>query len=106
MTNITLKRENGYIVSFEVKGHSGFAPEGEDIVCASISSVVWTVINGLENVLGLGVSYKAEDGYVSCKLPPLSENERKMADVLLESMSRFFDDLEENYGRFISKTEV
>jgi len=106
MTNITLKRENGYIVSFEAKGHSGYACEGEDIVCASISSVVWTVINGLENVLGLKVSYKMEDGYVKCQIPSLSESERKMADVLLESMSRFFDDLEKNYGKFISKTEV
>ena len=32
MTTVTFHTEGSRIVSFEVQGHSGYAPEGEDIV--------------------------------------------------------------------------
>ena len=38
MTTVTFQTEGSRIVGFEVKGHSGYAPEGEDIVCAAGSS--------------------------------------------------------------------
>ena len=34
MTTVTFCSEGSRIVGFEVKGHSGYAPQGEDIVCA------------------------------------------------------------------------
>ena len=42
MTTVTFQTEGSRIVGFEVKGHSGYAPEGEDIVCAAITSAVST----------------------------------------------------------------
>ena len=38
MTNIQIQKQNGSIIGFIVSGHSGYAEEGADIVCASISS--------------------------------------------------------------------
>ncbi len=106
MTEILVKRKNGSIVGFEVSGHSGFACEGEDIVCASISSVTWCTINGLLNVLGLDVGYEESDAYIKCTLPHLDEEERERADILLESMIMFFDELQMKYPDFVLKTEV
>ena len=40
MTTVTFQTEGSRIVGFEVKGHSGYAPEGEDIVCAAVTSAV------------------------------------------------------------------
>ena len=37
MTTVTFHTEGSRIVSFEVQGHSGYAPEGEDIVCAAVT---------------------------------------------------------------------
>ena len=39
MTKVEFIYEKGKIVSFTACGHSGYAPEGEDIVCASISAI-------------------------------------------------------------------
>lgn len=106
MTNIEFRRKNGSITSFTVQGHSGYSHEGEDIVCASVSATIWMTVNGLENVLGLPVSYTERDGFVECSIPPLLCEERKKADVLLESLSDFFDNLIKQYGKFVTKTEV
>ena len=39
MTTITFRTEGDRIVGFDSQGHSGYAEEGEDIVCAAISSI-------------------------------------------------------------------
>ena len=33
-----------------VKGHAGFADAGKDIVCASVSSIIYTTVNGIFNI--------------------------------------------------------
>lgn len=33
-----------------ISGHAGYKYAGEDIVCASVSSIVYTTINGILNV--------------------------------------------------------
>lgn len=106
MTRITIKKENGSIVSFEISGHTGYAEEGCDIVCASVSSVVWCAVNGLLNVLHIPCEYVENEGFVSVKIPPLPEEDRKKADIILDSMSLFFDELTSQYGSYITKTEV
>ena len=40
MTTVRLIKNGGNIVGFDVSGHSGYADEGSDIVCAAVSSVV------------------------------------------------------------------
>lgn len=106
MTKITIKKENGSIVSFEISGHTGYADEGSDIVCASLSSVVWCTVNGLINVLHIPCEYSERDGHLSVKIPNLPENTRKEADFLLKSMDLFFDELISQYGSYITKSEV
>ena len=107
MTEITVRRnEKGSITRFTVKGHSGYAEAGEDIVCAAVSSVTWSTANGLENILSIPITYTEEDGYADCILPDLTPAQREKADVLLESMDAFFEELSRVHRGFISKTEV
>ena len=40
MTTATFFSEGSRIVGFEIKGHTGHAPAGEDIVCAAVTSAV------------------------------------------------------------------
>jgi len=40
-------------LSIEVKGHSGYAPEGEDIVCAAVSTLMYALHLGLKEIIGL-----------------------------------------------------
>ena len=50
MTSIKIVKSKSYgYLSFEVKGHSGYANSGADIVCAAVSSVTELAINILES---------------------------------------------------------
>lgn len=106
MTEIQVVRDDKSICSFTVKGHSGYGEECYDIVCASVSAVVWDTINGLLEVVGIPANYEMQDGYVACDIPDLSPKQRKQADVLLESMVLFLKSLEEQYGEYVMLTEV
>ncbi len=37
---------DGDALTLTVRGHAGYAPIGEDIVCAGVSTLVYTLING------------------------------------------------------------
>ena len=40
MTTVTFLTEEARIIGFDAIGHSGYAEEGEDIVCAAVTSAV------------------------------------------------------------------
>ena len=48
MTSIRFSRDkSGRLSGFTVVGHTGYAPEGEDIVCAGVSALSQTAVNAL-----------------------------------------------------------
>ena len=52
----------GNITKFECGGHSGYAETGSDIVCASVTSAIYSAMNGIENVLHINIGYEQSDG--------------------------------------------
>lgn len=37
-------------MTIDVKGHAGYAPHGQDIVCAAVSAILQTAVLGLESI--------------------------------------------------------
>lgn len=108
MTKVKVTRVDGRIKSVESVGHSGFGREGEDIVCAALSSVIQTALMGLLQVVGINVDYRtdADMGYLKMTLPDgLSESVQHDADIILSTMLCGVSDLEEGYSDYI-KLEV
>ncbi len=91
------------ISGFKVCGHSGYAVEGEDIVCASVSSTVWMTVNGLENVVGAKVTYNVADADVTLKVENESIDE---AQDLLRSFKEFLCNLSIEYEDYLTVKEV
>ena len=103
MTKISIYRKNDSIIKYVVDGHSGFAKSGEDIVCSAISTVAYTTINGITDVLGISVGYEVRDAYIECIVPEdLSDSEREKVDILLDTMYLSFVNLEEQYKEYIT----
>jgi uncharacterized protein YsxB (DUF464 family) len=49
MTKVTFYQNSGKeCIGFVVENHAGYAPEGEDIVCAAISALTINTINSIE----------------------------------------------------------
>ena len=53
MTRITLFRSRSHAIGFEAEGHTGYAEEGSDIVCAAVSALTQGAVIGLKEVIGL-----------------------------------------------------
>lgn len=103
MTKIIINRKDNHIVKVECTGHTGYAEEGEDIVCAALSSIVQTALLGLMQVAGINAEYSRsiEEGYLSISLPDLNETMRHDADIILETMLVGVGDLYLSYSDYI-----
>ena len=106
MTKVEFFDRDDRISGFSVSGHSGYAEEGSDIVCAAISSVLWCILGGLEGLLGDKIKITQNEADVTFKIENLSDDEREKAELLLSSMDNFFTELCGQYSQFISKSEV
>jgi uncharacterized protein YsxB (DUF464 family) len=109
MTTVTFSSQGSRITGFEVKGHSGYAPEGEDIVCAAITSAVRLTECAVNDVLGLEASVKVreKDASITLKLPNgLGQTNESTCQTLLAALMVHFVQLAEEYPDNISVLEV
>jgi len=109
MTTVTFHSEGRRLTGFEVKGHSGYAPEGEDIVCAAVTSAVRLTECAVNDVLGLEAPVKAreQDAFLSLKLPNgLGQTNESTCQTLLAALMVYFVRLAEEYPEHITVLEV
>ena len=109
MTTVSFHMEGDRISGFEVKGHSGYAPEGEDIVCAAVTSAVRLVECAVNDVLGLEASVRVreKDASITLKLPGgLSQTNESTCQTLLAALMVHMVQLHEEYPDNLSVLEV
>ena len=109
MTTVSFHLEGSRIVGFDVKGHSGFAQEGEDIVCAAVTSAVRLCECAINDVLGLEASVKVrqKDASISLKLPAsLGQTNESTCQTLLTALMVYLTELHEEYPENRSVLEV
>jgi len=80
-----------------IKGHSGYAEEGFDIVCASVSSISITTVNALLSIDEDCIEYEENDGYLNIKIKKHNET----IDKLIDNMVNLFRELEKDYKKYI-----
>ena len=102
MTRITLFRSRSHAIGFEAEGHTGYAEEGSDIVCAAVSALTQGAVIGLKEVIGLEIA----DGYMYCMLPKkISAAQQHDAELILNTMAASIASLAETNGDYIKLTD-
>lgn len=104
MTIIKIFRRGGDIVEVEIKGHTGYAKAGRDIVCSAVSTLAQGALLGLAEVAGVKTeSTKGEEiGYLNFRLAEEIKGEKRIkAQAILETMYLGLKDLEKSYPRHI-----
>ena len=61
MTKVEIFNHDGRIHGFSVSGHSGYAEEGSDIVCAAVSAAVTFAECTINDVLGNHANTKVKE---------------------------------------------
>ena len=80
-----------------IKGHSGYAIEGSDIVCASVSSICITTVNALLSIDEDCIEYEEKDGYLNIKIKKHNDT----IDKLIDNMVNLLRELEKDYKKYI-----
>lgn len=80
MIKVSFAVSGDEIQGFTLTGHSGLATEGEDILCAAVSSAAYMTVNTITDILGLNPNIEVDDGFMAIKLS--SAEIKKAQDIL------------------------
>lgn len=69
-------RDDGLLAGFSITGHAMFAPAGEDIVCAAVSSAAYMAANTITEVLCLTPEVSVSEGRMRVRMRDLKQAER------------------------------
>ena len=98
MITITVKREDGMYRSFRSEGHSGYADEGSDIICAAVSALSVNALNSIESLTGDTVEDEAREGYLYAEFPEgLSHDGQLLMDYLMLGLTQIAESYEEPF---------
>ena len=101
MIEITrIKNEHGENIGFRCLGHAGFAKHGKDIVCASVSSIVYTTINAVKRINFNAIEVVDEK---SMEIKILVEDET--INILIDNMLDLLNSLASDYPKNICVKE-
>ncbi len=94
-------RKNGGFCSVEISGHAGFANAGKDIVCASVSSAVQLVANGITECAHQQAEITVRENLISVALPAQPS---KTAVCFLDALHLHLSCLEQDFQGCIQVT--
>ena len=103
MITVSVYRTKSIINGFIVDGHSDFAEEGTDIVCAAVSILSYTALNSINLVAGIepgNINYSVDDETGFMSLRTLVNNDK--TDVIYKSFIVGIELLLEDYSDYIT----
>ena len=109
MTTVTFHTEGSRITGFDAVGHAGFASEGEDIVCAAITSTIRLIECTLNDVMGICAAVKINEktAAISLRLPgSLGQTAESTCQTLLTGMMVYLSELHSEYPDNIEVLEA
>ena len=102
-TTVTFwKRSDGALIGYSALGHSGYAEAGSDIVCAAVSALTQSTLNGLKNVLKAPVMFGQDDdgAFIEARLTPEArEDQLQQAQLLLVTLKEGLEAIQREYPR-------
>lgn len=106
MIKSSFKRNDaGHIVSFEVTGHAEAGPYGSDVVCAAVSALTISTVNGIDALAGfepIVETNEDESGYLYVEiLSKINQEQTNIAQILLENLLLGLQAIEQENLEFI-----
>lgn len=88
---------DGTYRGFSVSGHAGYAKSGQDIVCASVSSLVINTVNAIEALTeNAGVCEQVESGTIRFKF---SSGSDEKGQLLVQALDMGLSNISKEHGK-------
>ncbi len=93
MINVKIEKENAKYKKITILGHAMYDDYGKDIVCAAVSSIVTTTVNGILALNKNSLSYMISKKGLSIDV----KNTDETTQILIGNMVSLLKELEVNY---------
>lgn len=97
--------EAGRIVHFELSGHAEAGPYGSDIVCAAVSALAISTVNGTEALAGFEPEIEMNDvegGYLAYTIvPSITQEQLNISQILLENLYLALEQIQVENAEYI-----
>lgn len=97
MIHIQVFKNQEYFQRIILKGHALFDDYGKDIVCAGVSSILTTTVNGILRIQNDALTYQQEDDLFQI----IDIHDDDITQKLILNMILLFQELEEQYPKNI-----
>ena len=104
MTAVQFFRTAGRLVGFKAEGHTGYAPSGQDIVCAGVSTLLQTAVLGLQELADVALQVKQEpkSGLLHCWLGETADEAKLVkADLILNLTYLGLQQIATDYQKYV-----
>lgn len=102
MTRVVVRREGGRVTQLRAQGHAGRAKRGENLVCAAVSSLMYTAVNALESVADVVAAVVRDDATALLQLTLPDGCESRDAQVVLLTVIQGLTDISHEYPKLVS----
>ena len=93
MINVKIEKENAKYKKITILGHAMYDDYGKDIVCAAVSSIATTTVNGILALNKNSLSYMVSKKGLSIDI----KNTDETTQILIGNMVSLLKELETNY---------
>ena len=100
MIKVRIKKSNDIIENINCIGHAGYADYGKDIVCASFSTMIITIVNAIVNIDEKAISYTETNN-----LKIVNIKKDNITNSLLNTLVDLMYELRDNYDKNIDIKE-
>lgn len=104
MTRIEIRCEGGRVTQVKAQGHAGRAKSGSNLVCAAVSSLMYTAVNALESVAGVVPMIRKDDETALVQLTLPDGCESRDAQVVLLTVIQGLQDISHEYPKLVKIT--
>ena len=95
MVTAIIKKNSNKYVSFECKGHAGFAEAGSDIVCSAISMLSINTANSIIELTDTSINPKEKNGFLFWEFTDYIDDK---ATLLMDSLVLGLKTIEDTYS--------
>ena len=106
MIRVVIGKHDGYICSYKISGHAGYADQGKDIICSAMSMLAINTANSLSAIADetFDVSQDEDSGLLEVRF---DHRPNEKAETLLDSLELGVQGVIDQYGNeFVSLTYV
>lgn len=98
MTKVYFTNRDGKLCGFTMSGHAGYAQQGEDIVCAAVSSAAYMAANTITEVLSSPAQAEVSEACFRFFLLSACDS----AAAILEGLRLHLTELQKQYPAYLT----